>query len=235
MDIIFMNFENSKTSDPHRLLLNLADKIDLIRKDKYVALSNLNIYYKWRNIKKSYKNNTFKISALIWNEEFALPDGSYSVSDIQVYFEYLLNKHETVTDNSSIKIYINKIENRITFKIKTGYYHEPFTPETVKLLGSTKSEITKDNKGEIVPRLEITEVVLIQCNIVNNDYQQDSRFWYTFIPIKSFGQLLAISQKNFIFLKTFNSEFSYIEVSFAGQNSKPLEREDKINITLVIN
>ena len=79
MDIIFMNFENSKTSDPHRLLLNLADKIDLIRKDKYVALSNLNIYYTWRNIKNSYKNNTFKISAPIRNEEFELPDGSYSV------------------------------------------------------------------------------------------------------------------------------------------------------------
>ena len=227
MDIIFMNFENSKTSDPHRLLLNLADKIDLIRKDKYVALSNLNIYYKWRNIKKSYKNNTFKISAPIWNEEFALPDGSYSVSDIQVYFEYLLNKHETVTDNSSIKIYINKIENRITFKIKTGYYHEPFTPETVKLLGSTKSEITKDNKGEIVPRLEITEVVLIQCNIVNNDYQQDSRFWYTFIPIKSFGQLLAISQKNFIFLKLLTQNFHILKYRLLVKILNPLREKIK--------
>ena len=222
-----MNFENSKTSDPHRLLLNLADKIDLIRKDKYVALSNLNIYYKWRNIKKSYKNNTFKISAPIWNEEFALPDGSYSVSDIQVYFEYLLNKHETVTDNSSIKIYINKIENRITFKIKTGYYHEPFTPETVKLLGSTKSEITKDNKGEIVPRLEITEVVLIQCNIVNNDYQQDSRFWYTFIPIKSFGQLLAISQKNFIFLKLLTQNFHILKYRLLVKILNPLREKIK--------
>ena len=145
------------------------------------------------------------------------------------------NKHETVTDNSSVIVYINKIENRITFKIKTGYYPEPFTPETMKLLGSTKSEITKDNKSEIVSCLEITEVVLMQCNIVSNDYQQDSRFLYTFIPNKSFGQLLDISQKKCIFLKPFNSEFSYIEVSFAGQNSKPLERGDKINITIVVN
>ena len=90
MDTIFMNSENSKTSDPHRLLLNLTDKINLKRSDKYVALSNLSIYYTWKNIKNSYENNKFKISALTWNEGFELPDGSYSVSDIQDYFEYLL-------------------------------------------------------------------------------------------------------------------------------------------------
>ena len=83
MDTMFMNSENSKTSDPHRLLLNLSDKINLKRSDKYVALSNLSIYYTWKNIKKSYKNNKFKISAPTWNEEFELPDESYSVSDIQ--------------------------------------------------------------------------------------------------------------------------------------------------------
>ena len=105
----------------------------------------------------------------------------------------------------------------------------------MKLLGSTKSKITKDKNGENVPHLEITEAVLIHCNIVNNDYQQDSRVLYTFVPNKSFGQLLDISPKNFIFLKTFDSEFSYIEVWFTDQNSKPLEIEDKINITLVIN
>ena len=105
----------------------------------------------------------------------------------------------------------------------------------MKLFGSTKSKITKDKNGENVPYLEITEIVLIHCNIVNNDYQQDSRVLYTFVPNKSFGQLLDISPKNFIFLKTFNSEFSYIEVWFTDQNSKPLEIEDKINITLVIN
>ena len=85
-----MNSENSKTSDPHRLLLNLSDKMNLKRSYEYVALSNLRIYYKWKNIKKSYKNNTFKISAPTWNKEFELPDGSHSVSDIQDYFEYIL-------------------------------------------------------------------------------------------------------------------------------------------------
>ena len=105
----------------------------------------------------------------------------------------------------------------------------------MKLLGSTKSKITKNENGENVPFLGITEVELIHCNIVNNDYQQDSRVLYTFVPNKSFGQLIDISPKNFIFLKTFNSEFSYIELWFTDQNSKPLEIEDKISITLVIN
>ena len=90
MDTIFMSSKNSKTSDPHRQLLNLTDKINLKRSEKFVALSNLSIYYTYKNIKKSHKNNKFKISAPTWNEEFKLPDGSYSISDIQEYFEYIL-------------------------------------------------------------------------------------------------------------------------------------------------
>ena len=123
-----MNSKNSKTSNPHRRLLKLSDKINLEKSDKYVALSNLSIYYTWKDIKKSYKNNKFKISAPTWNEEFELPDGSYSVSDIQDYFEYILKRHGEKTDNPSIRIYLNKTENRITFKIKTGYYLELLTP-----------------------------------------------------------------------------------------------------------
>ena len=92
MNPIFMNSENGKTSDLHRLLLNLTDKIDLRRKDKCISWSNLSIYYTWKNIEKSYKNSKFKISAATWNEEFELPDGSYSISDIQDYFEYILKK-----------------------------------------------------------------------------------------------------------------------------------------------
>ena len=164
-----MNSEKSKTSNPERILLNLSNKINLKRSDKYVALSNLSIYYTWENIKKLYKSN------------------------------------------------------------------EILMPETMKLLGSTNNKITKDENGENVPHLEITKVVLVHCNIVNNDYQQDSKVLYTFIPNKSFGQLLEISPKYFVFLNTFNSEFSYIEVLLTDQNSKPLEIEDKINITLVIN
>ena len=93
MNTISINSKNSETSDPHRLLLNLIDEIDLRRKYKYTSLSNLSIYYAWKNIKKSYKNNKFKISVPTWNEEFELPDGSYSISDIPDYFKCILKKH----------------------------------------------------------------------------------------------------------------------------------------------
>ena len=149
-----------------------------------------------------------------------------------------MKKHETVTDNPSIRIYINKIENRITFKIKTRYYLELLTPETMKLLGSTKSKIKKDKNGKNLPNLEITEVVLVNCNIANDNYQQKSRVLYAFVPNNSFDQLLDISQKNVYFKKNFrilDSEFSYIKVWFTDQNSNPLEIENKINITLIIN
>ena len=122
MNIIFMNSKNSKTSDPQRLLLNLIDKIDLSRKDKYIAVSNLGICYTWKNIKNSWKNNKYKTSAPKWNEKFELPNGSYSISVIQDYFEYVLKKHGEKTVNPSIRIYTNKIENRITLKIITNFW-----------------------------------------------------------------------------------------------------------------
>ena len=146
MDTIFINSENRRTSEYHVLVLNLNDKLDLRRGQETVALSNLSIYYTWKNIKSSYNNNKFKISAPTWYEEFELPDGSYSISDIQDYFEYILKKHSESVDNPSIRIYVNRIENRITFKIKSGYYYELVTPETMKLLGSTESKITKNKK-----------------------------------------------------------------------------------------
>ena len=116
MDTIFMNSENSETSEPNVLILKLTDKLDLKGGEKSIALSNLCIYYTQKNIKSSYNNNKFKISAPTWNDNFELPDESYSVSVIHDYFECFLKKH----DNPSIRLYENKIENRITFKIKTN-------------------------------------------------------------------------------------------------------------------
>ena len=104
-------------------------------------------------------------------------------------------------------MHVNKIENRITFKIKNGYYFELLTLESMKLLGSTENKITKDKNRENVPHLEIVELVLVHCNLVNDNYQQDSRILYTFVPNKSFRSLLKISPTSHIFLKTFNSEF----------------------------
>ena len=159
-----MDSENIRTSEYHVLVLKLTDKLDPRRGQKTVALSNLSIYYTWKKEKSSYNNNKFKISAPTGSEEFKLPDGSYSVSDIQDYFEHTLKKHSESVNNPSIRIYVNKIENRITFKIKNGYYLGLLTPETMKLLESTESKITKDKNGENVPHLEIVEVVLVHCN-----------------------------------------------------------------------
>ena len=119
----------------------------------------------------------------------------------------MLKKRETVTDNLSIRRYVNEKENRTSFKIKTGYYFKLLSPETMKLLGITKSKITKDENGETVPHLENTEIVLIYCNIINNDYQQDSRVLYTFVANKLFGQLPDISTKKFMFFKRLTQNF----------------------------
>ena len=172
MDTVFMKSENSKTSEPHVLILKLTDKLDLRIGKKSIALSNLSIYYTQTNIKNWYNINKFKISALTWNDKFELPDGSYFVSNIQDYFEYILKKHRQNIDNPSVKIYVNKIENRIPLKIKTGYSLNQnwIQSGTMKLLGSTENKKTKDKNGENVPHLEITEVVLVHWNIVNNDY-----------------------------------------------------------------
>ena len=117
MDTIFMNSENSRTSEYHVLLLKLFDKLDLRLGQKRVAFSNLSISYTWKNIKRSCINNKFKISAPTWSDEFELPDGSYSISDIQDYFEYIPKKHSESVDDLPIEIFVSKNENRITFKI----------------------------------------------------------------------------------------------------------------------
>ena len=169
-----MNTESSKTSEPHRFKLDLTDKLNLKNPNKNMALANLSIYYTWKNIKSEYNNNKFKISAPTWNETFDLPDGSYSIDDIQDYFEFIIKKHETLTENPPIQIYPNKIKNRIVFKIKTGYKLELLTLETMKLLGSTKKDVDKDKNSENVPKLGSVEVVLVPCNHVRTRWLN---FW----------------------------------------------------------
>ena len=139
-----MNSENCKTSEPHVLILTLTHKLDLRGVEKSIALSNLSIYYTWKNIKGSYKNNKFKISAPTFNDKLELPGGLHSVSNIQDYFEYILKKHGENIDNPSLKIYANKLQNEITFEIKNGYSLEILTPEKMKLFGRTENKVTKD-------------------------------------------------------------------------------------------
>ena len=229
-----MNNENSKTNEPHRFRLSLADKLNLKNPNKNIALGNLSIYYTWKNIKSAYNNNKFKISAPTWNDTFDLPDGSYSIADIQDYFEFIIKKHETLTENPPVQIYPNKIKNRIVFKIKTGYKLELLSLETMKLLGSTKKDVDQDKDGEDQPKLESVEVVLVHRNLVNKNYQQTLKVLFTFVPNEQFGQLINIAPHSLTMLGTTNTEFSFIEVWFTDQNSEPLEIEDNVNLTLIM-
>ena len=235
METFFMNTKNSKTNEPHRLKYNLIDKLDLKNSNKNMALASLSIYYTWKNVKSIYNNNKFKISAPTWNDTFDLPDGSYNIPAIQNYIEYVINKHERISETAPILIYVNKISNRRVFKIKTGSKLELLSKETMKLLGSTSNIIDADKNSENVPRLENVEVILVHCNLVNNSYQQESRVLFTFVPSKQYGQLISISPNSLIFLKTMNTEFSEIEIWFTDQNNNSLEIEDNVHITLIIN
>ena len=134
-----------------------------------MTLANLSVYYTWKNLKSEYNNNKFKISAPTYNDTFDLPDGSYSIEDIQNYFELIIKENEALTENPPIQIYLNKTKKRIVFKIKTGYKLELLTRETMKLLGSTKKDVNSDKNNEDVLKLEFVEVVLVHCNLVKND------------------------------------------------------------------
>ena len=235
METFFMNTKNSKNKESRRFKYDLIDKLDLKNPNKNMALGNLTIYYTWENVKSTCNNNKFKISAPTWNETFDLPDGSYNISEIQDYFEYIIKKHETITDAAPILVYANNITNRIAFKIKTGYKLELLSKETMKLLGSTSSITDANKNSENVPRLENVEVALVHCNLVNNSYQQHSRVLFTFAPNKQYGQLISISPHSLVFLKTTNTEFSEIEVWFTDQDNNALEIEDNVNISLIIN
>ena len=199
-----------------------------------MALANLSIYYTWKNIKSEYKNNKFKVLAPTWNDTFDLPDGSYSIADIQDYFEFIIKKHETLTKNPPVQVYPNKIKKRTVFKIKNGYKLELLTFETMKLLGSTKKDVGKDKDGEIVPKLQSLEVVLVHCNLVTNYYQHESKVLFSFVANKQFGQLINISPSSLRMMNTVNTKFSSVEVWFTDQASKALEIEDDVNLTLII-
>ena len=161
----------------------------------------------WKNIRKQHKNNKLEIISSTWNDDFELPDGSYSVSKIQVYIEYIVKKNETLTTIPPIHVYINRINNRLVFKIKDGYKLELQTPKTMKFFGSTKKLIEKTKNGEKVLSIEVVEVILVQYNLVDNHYQQKSELLYIFTPNNSYAYLLNVEPSNLVFLKTCNKEF----------------------------
>ena len=149
-----MNTANGKTKHLNRFVYNFTDKLNLKNPNKNIALANLSIYYTWKNVKSEYNNNKFKISVPTWSDTFDVPDGSYSIGALQNYFEYIIKKHETITDVSPVLIYVNKINNRIVFKIKLGYKLELLWKETMRLLESSTGSIDQDKNIELVLKLE---------------------------------------------------------------------------------
>ena len=134
----------------------------------------------------------------------------------------------------SVLIYVNEINNRIVFEIKSGCKLELLSKETMRLLGSLTDTIDGDKNSELVPKLESADLVLVHCNLVNNSYQQASKVLFTFVPNKKYGQLITVSPHSLIMLKTVNTEFSFIEIWFTDQDNRPLEIEDSVNISLII-
>ena len=221
-----MNTANSKTKHSNKFVYNFTDKLNLKNPNKNIALANLSIYYTCKNVKSDYNNKKLKIPAPTWNDTFDVPDGSYSIAALQNYFEYIIKKHETIANLSPVLIYVNEINNRIVFKIKSGYKLELLSKETMKLLGSSTGTIDGDKKS--------VDLVLVHCNLVNNSYQQASKVLFTFVPNKKYSQLITVSPETLIMLKTVNTEFSFIEIWFTDQDNRPLEIEDSVNISLII-
>ena len=187
MSDIFMSTENSKTSDPNIFRVYFTDKIDLTGNKK--KLSDLSIHYTSCNVKEQYTNNKFRLSGPTWSEDNTIPDGSHEISQIQNYFlDEVIKKHESnvkSNEQSPILIYANRILNRVSFRIKTGYKLELLTNETMRLLGDGPIiDITKNSEN--VPKLDIVRNVLVFCNLVENVYLQDSKLLFSFVPNSRF-------------------------------------------------
>ena len=227
-----MNTANSKTNQSNEFVYNFTDKLNLKNPNKNITLANLSIYYTWKNVKSKCNNNKFKISAPTWNDTFDVRDGSYSIATLQNYFEYIIKKHETIADVSPVLIYVNEIN--VVFKIKSGYKLELLSKKTMRLLGSSTDTIDGDKNSELVPKLEVVNLVIVHCNVVNNNYQQASKVLFTFVPNKKYGQLIVVSPHALIMLNTVNTEFSFIGIWFTDQDNRPLEIEDSLNILLII-
>ena len=154
------------------------------------------------------------------------------MSDIHDYIEYITKKHEALTTTPPTYVYIDRINNRLVFKIKDGYMLELQTPETMKLFGSTKKLIYKAKIGENVPSLEVAEVDVVHCNLVDNQYHQKFEELCTFTPSKSYTYLLNVEARNLVFLKTHNNVSHEIIITFTDQNGRPLEIQDKVKCLL---
>ena len=228
-----MSTENSKTSDPNRFRLYFTDKVDLTGNEK-IALSDLSVHYK---IKEQYNNNKFRLSGPTWSKDVTLPDRSYEIYQIHNYFlDEVIKKHESnvkSNEQSPVLIYANRILNRVSFTIKTGYKLELLTNETMRLVGNGPIIDTTKN-DENVPKLEIVRNVLVFCNLDQNVYLQDSKLLFSFVPNSRFGSLLSITPQVLKYCDTVDSIFDYIEISFTEQNGRPLQIDYDITVSIII-
>ena len=207
-----MSYQNSEANESNRFIYQFTDELNLQNHNKNMALANLSIYYTWKNITSEYNNNKFKIL-------------------LQLGMTLLIC---LMSDNLPVRIYVNKIKSRTVFKIKRVYKLELLSQETMQLSRSSEKDIDQNKDGENVPKLETVEVVLMHCNLVNNNYQQPSKLLFNFVPKKQFGQLITITPHSSTILKTANAEFSFTELWFTDQKNRSLEIEDTVNITLII-
>ena len=202
-------------NEPHKFITNLSQRLKEAQIN-ILLFWNLSIYYTRKKIRKQCKNNKPKIIVPAWNDKFKLADVFCSASDDQDY----IKKHKTLTTIPPIHVYINKINNRLVFKIKDGYKLELQTLKTVKLFWSTKNLIDKTKTGENVPSLGVVEVVLVQCILVDSQYQKKSEVSYTVTTNKSYAYLLNVKPTNLVFLKTYNTEFDEIIIILRDQNGR---------------
>ena len=177
------------------------------------------------------------MSGPAWSEDVTIPDSSYEISQMQNYFlDEVVKKHASnvkSNEQSPILIYANRMLNRVSFRIKTGYKLELLTNETMRLLGDGPIIDTTKN-SENVPKLEIVRNVLVFCNLVENVYVQDRKLLFSFVPNSRFGSLLSITPQVLKYCDTVDSIFDCIEISFAHQNGRPLEIDDDITVTIII-
>ena len=177
-----LNTESSKINEPHKLRFTLADNLNLKDSNKNTALTNVSIYCTWKNIKSEHSNNKFKVSVPTQNDEFDLPDESCLVSDIQDYFKFIIKTHETLTENPPIKIYVNKIKNRVVFKIKTGHKLELLTPETMSRKKKILIRIKMVKMFQNQNLLKLFQFNVIQSKIIISIHQ---KFYILFFQLNN--------------------------------------------------
>lgn len=238
MNSIVLSTANAQTGENHRLRLSLTGALKL--DSNLISLSHCSIYYTWKNFKTEYGNTEFFYTHNPSGRviQATIPDGSYSVRDINNFIHHtmLLNKHENADGTYGINIYANPVYNRVTITASADFTFS-MKAGLMETLGfdRTQQHITNTEvNGNLVPKLEKVDTVLIHCNLVDNRVTHNSSILYAFVPNDSFGNLLSISPNYPQNRYCRNATFDYVEVYFTDQDGKPLDVEDRLLVELQI-